>query len=119
MGGGERSGARGVRHLEPLVAELLPEPVGRRREARRALGETYTLFPVTLSDSERLHIRATVVLYIDGDGRLIRYAFENRSGNPAFDAALERAIRAARLPPPPAELRRKYRTEGLGVLYKP
>ncbi len=84
----------------------------------RALRDSYTL-PATLSDRDRMTLKATVVLYLEADGSVVRYAFETRSGNSAFDSALERAIRAARLPPPPAELRRKYRTEGLGVLYRP
>jgi colicin import membrane protein len=84
----------------------------------RALQETYNL-PATISDKERLHLRATVVLFIEPDGRIARHQFESRSGNPMFDSALERAIRDARLPPPPAEMRARYRTQGLAVLYRP
>jgi len=84
----------------------------------RALRESYTL-PATISEHDRMHLRATVILYVDSDGKVLRYAFEKRSGDDSFDAALERAIGAARLPPPPAEFRKKYRTEGLGVLYRP
>ncbi len=113
---------------EPLYGDPSGVPGGDATEAgpgdqylalvERALRESYTL-PATLSDRDRMTLKATVVLYVDADGSVLRYAFETRSGNSAFDAALERAIRAARLPPPPAELRRKYRTEGLGVLYRP
>lgn len=84
----------------------------------RSLRESYVL-PATLSDADRVRLQATVVLYIEPDGRVARFAFEKRSGSPAFDDALERAIRAARLPPPPAELRGRYRSEGLGVVYRP
>ncbi|GEJ55621.1 energy transducer TonB [Anaeromyxobacter diazotrophicus] len=84
----------------------------------RALRESYVL-PSTLSERDRVQLQATVVLYLDSDGRVLRYVFERRSGNEAFDAALERAIRAARIPPPPADRRRQYRDQGLGVLYKP
>ncbi len=84
----------------------------------RALRDSYVL-PATISERDRMHLKATVVLYLDADGSVLRYTFESRSGNPAFDAALERAIRAARLPPPPADLRGRYRNEGLGVLYRP
>jgi colicin import membrane protein/protein TonB len=84
----------------------------------RALRESYVL-PATISERDRLHLNATVVLYLDDDGRVLRFAFEKPSGNGAFDAALERAIRAARLPPPPPDLRKRYRDEGLGVLYRP
>ena len=85
---------------------------------RRSLRDSYVL-PATISERERVSLRATVVLYLDTDGRVLRYAFETHSGNGAFDAALERAIRAARIPPPPPELRQKYRNEGLGVVYRP
>ena len=84
----------------------------------RALRASYVL-PATLSEDDRVRLQATVVLYLDSDGEVLRYAFEKHSGNEAFDAALERAIRAARLPPPPPDLRRKYREEGLGVVYRP
>jgi colicin import membrane protein/protein TonB len=84
----------------------------------RALQDTYNL-PATISERERLHLRATVVLFIQPDGTVSRHEFESRSGNPVFDAALERAIRGARLPPPPAEMRERYRTQGLAVLYRP
>jgi len=65
----------------------------------RTLRDTYIL-PATISDVDRLHLRATVLLFIDGEGRVLRHVFESRSGNAAFDAALERAIAAARLTPP-------------------
>jgi colicin import membrane protein/protein TonB len=84
----------------------------------RALQETYTL-PATISDRERMHLRATVLLFIEPDGRISRYEFESRSGNPSFDGALESAVRNARLPPPPAERRDRYRSQGLAVLYRP
>ncbi len=80
----------------------------------RALQASYRL-PATLSEKERAYLRATVVLIILPDGRVASYRFEKRSGNDAFDDALDRAIRQTRLPPPPAELRERYRTVGLGV----
>lgn len=84
----------------------------------RALRESYVL-PSTLSERDRVKLEATVVLYLDADGRVLRFVFEKRSGNEAFDAALERAVRAARIPPPPPERRRQYHDQGLGVVYKP
>ena len=113
---------------EPTYGDPQGDPQGDASEAgdgdqylalvERSLRESYVL-PSTISDRDRLHLKATVVLYLDADGRVLRYAFETRSGDSAFDAALERAIHAARIPPPPAELRQKYRNEGLGVLYRP
>jgi len=83
----------------------------------RALQGNYRL-PATISEQERLHLRATLVLTIEADGRISAFRFERRSGSPAFDQALERAVRQTRLPPPPAELRQRYRTTGLGVHFR-
>ena len=83
----------------------------------QALQSSYRL-PATLSEQERMHLHATVVLTIEPDGRVSSFRFEARSGNPAFDQALERAVRESRLPPPPPELRQRFRTIGLGVNFK-
>lgn len=83
----------------------------------RALQENYRL-PSTISESERMHLRAQVALFIEPDGRITRYSFERRSGNGAFDDALERAIRQTRVPPPPPELREAYRSRGISVLFR-
>jgi colicin import membrane protein len=112
----------------PVYGDPNGDPYGDASEAsagdqylalvERALRESYVL-PSTLSERDRIHLQATVVLYLDQEGRVLRFAFEKPSGNGAFDAALERAVRAAHIPPPPAELRRRYRDEGLGVVYRP
>jgi colicin import membrane protein/protein TonB len=83
----------------------------------QALQASYRL-PATISEQERLHLGATVVLLLEADGRISSWRFERRSGNPAFDQALERALGQARLPPPPPELRRTYATTGLGVNFR-
>jgi len=80
----------------------------------QALQSNYRL-PATISEQERMHLRATVVLTIEPDGRVSSFRFERRSGSDAFDQALERAVRQARLPPPPSEFRERYRSIGLGV----
>ncbi len=81
----------------------------------RALREVYRL-PATISEKERLFLKAYVVLYIDADGKVSDFKFEQpRSGNGAFDNALSHAIHQARLPPPPPELRARLKTQGLGV----
>jgi colicin import membrane protein len=79
-----------------------------------ALQGNYHL-PATISEKERLYLKATVVLYLEPDGRIARWQFASRSGNAAFDDALERAIRDTRLPPPPPESRERYRKVGIGV----
>jgi colicin import membrane protein len=80
----------------------------------RELQANYNL-PVTMSRSEAAGLGALVVLVIDPSGRVLRYSFERRSGNAAYDAALERAIEASRLPPPPPELRERFRRGGLAI----
>jgi colicin import membrane protein/protein TonB len=95
------------------------EAAGDRYHAlvERALRASYDV-PSTISEQERLFLKATVLLYIEPDGRIARWRFAERSGNPAFDAALERTLRATRLPPPPGAERDFYRRTGLQVLFK-
>jgi colicin import membrane protein/protein TonB len=95
------------------------ESEGDRYQAlvERALRQNYDV-PSTISDAERLYLSATVLVYVERDGRITRWRFERRSGNPAFDAALERTLRAAHLPPPPDAQRDAYRRTGLQVTFK-
>lgn len=97
--GDSETGSEGDRYLALVRREL----------------ETKYVLPKTISESESLHLKATVVLLLEPGGRIVGHSFERRSGNDAYDAALERAIQSARLPPPPAAFRDRYRTQGLGV----
>jgi colicin import membrane protein len=81
---------------------------------RNALQSAYAV-PATISERERLYLKATVILFLEPNGKVVDYRFETRSGNPAYDAALERAIRAVRLPPPPPDMREQFRRSGFGV----
>jgi colicin import membrane protein/protein TonB len=109
---------------EPLPGDPSGDPLGDSSEpsagdrylalVQRALHEVYDV-PLTISEKERIHLRATVVLRIEASGSVAAWDFESRSGNPAFDEALGRAVRSARLPPPPPDLRKKVRGEGLAV----
>jgi colicin import membrane protein len=81
---------------------------------RNALQSAYVV-PATISERERMFLKATVVLFIEPNGRVLDYRFETRSGNAAYDGALERAIRAVRLPPPPPDMREQFRKSGFGV----
>lgn len=74
--------------------------------------------PATISDRDRLYLKGTLVLYIEPDGRITRWRFESRSGNGAFDDALERTLRQTRLPPPPTPMRELYRVTGLQVTFQ-
>jgi colicin import membrane protein/protein TonB len=83
----------------------------------QALRQNYRL-PPTISERDRLHLTGTVVLFIDGDGRILRYEVTRKSGNPIFDDALERAVRDTRFAPPPAASRDAYRRVGLEVQFR-
>lgn len=82
-----------------------------------ALKNSYEL-PSTISEKERLYLSAVVRVFIEPDGHLLRFTFEKRSGNAEFDDALERTVRAARLPPPPDTERELCRRTGLLVNFK-
>jgi colicin import membrane protein len=81
---------------------------------QNALRSAYNV-PATIPERERMYLKATVILFLEPNGRVIDYRFETRSGNPAYDGALERAIRAVHLPPPPPEMREQFRKSGFGV----
>ena len=83
---------------------------------QQALHSNYRV-PATISEADRQRLAAVVVLTIEADGRVSRIRFEKKSGNEGFDQALERAIRQTRLPPPPPEMRDRYREVGLGVRF--
>jgi colicin import membrane protein/protein TonB len=100
--GDSDSGSEGDRYLALVVRELKA---------------SYRV-PATISERERLYLKGTIVLFIEPDGRLARWRFEARSGNGAFDEALERTLRQTRLPPPPAAMRELYRSTGLQVIFQ-
>jgi colicin import membrane protein/protein TonB len=74
--------------------------------------------PTTISERERLYLKATVVIFIEPTGQIARWTFQSRSGNAAYDAALERTLRETRVPPPPEALRDTYRRGGVQLEFK-
>jgi colicin import membrane protein/protein TonB len=74
--------------------------------------------PATITDRERMQLQAVVVVYVEPDGVVSRWRFESRSGNAAFDDALERTLRQLRLPPPPDAQREFYRRTGVAVNFR-
>jgi TonB family protein len=75
--------------------------------------------PVTVPERERMHLEADVILWIEPDGRITRWKQDRSSGNPTFDAAVERTLRATtRVPPPPEHLRDAYRRLGIQLLFR-
>ncbi|HET7826520.1 MAG TPA: energy transducer TonB [Anaeromyxobacter sp.] len=84
----------------------------------RALHSNYTA-PATIPDRERLYLEANVILWIEPDGRIARWRQERSSGNPVFDAAVDRALRATtRVPPPPDDLRESLRRTGIQLVFR-
>lgn len=83
----------------------------------RSLQSNYRV-PATISERDRLHLKGTVILYIEPDGRIGRWKLEHSSGNGAFDDALDRTVRQTRLPPPPDAFRELYRSTGLQVIFQ-
>ena len=78
----------------------------------------YTL-PSIISEREQMSLKATVVAWINADGSIARYQFDQRSGNAFFDAALERAIKASKVPPPPPDRARAIRSDGVALVFTP
>ena len=97
--GDAESGSEGDRYLGLVVQQL----------------QRNYIIPKTIPQHDAVNLRATVILRIDASGRIAAHEFERRSGNPPYDAALERAIAQTHLPPPPPSLRDRYAREGLGV----
>lgn len=86
----------------------------------RALQANYVVASVTVSERERLYLEANIILWIDPDGRITRWQLARPSGNAAFDAAVERTVRATpRVPPPPSHLRDAYRRTGINLVFQP
>jgi colicin import membrane protein/protein TonB len=84
----------------------------------RALRANYVV-PVTVAERERMHLEANVILWIEPDGRITRWKQDRSSGNPTFDAAVEKTLRATtRVPPPPEHLRDTYRRTGIQLLFR-
>ncbi|RLB54386.1 MAG: hypothetical protein DRI34_12120 [Deltaproteobacteria bacterium] len=76
--------------------------------------------PQVIPPSERLLLRATVVITVDARGNLKDFHFEKHSDNRLFDSAIEAAVRrASPFPPPPPELADRYASEGIGLEFTP
>ena len=84
----------------------------------RALHANYAA-PVTIPERERLYLQSRVILWIEPDGRVARWRQERSSGNPTFDAAVEKTLKlTARVTPPPDRLRDLYRRDGIALIFQ-
>jgi len=69
------------------------------------------VLPVWLS---RQNLRATLLILLDRQGRVVRLQFKQRSGHPKFDEAAEDAIKNSQpFPPPDQEAARTVAIDGI------
>jgi colicin import membrane protein len=87
-------------------------------EVEDAIHAQYVV-PSVISERERLYLSANVIVYVGRDGSVVKYVLTKPSGNSFFDQALELAIQRSKLPPPPPELAKLVRNEGLEINFKP
>ncbi len=74
----------------------------------------------TLSEQERLHLRAEVVIRIGRGGNLLDAKLARASGNDLFDSAVLGAVkRAAPYSPPPDHLRSDLEADGILLEFRP
>jgi colicin import membrane protein/protein TonB len=84
----------------------------------RAIRANYRV-PSTIPERERLYLQASITLWIEPDGRVTRWSVERPSGNPTFDAAVERTLKATtRVPPPPDHLRDRSRGTVIPLVFQ-
>lgn len=114
---------------EDLPGQLDGDPEGDAEQAsegeryyallEKRLRDLYTL-PSTITDQERLHLKATVLIHIEANGVISQSKIVQSSGNSAFDSALEGAVkRASPVPPPPKHLASSLRRSGIAVNFRP
>jgi len=115
----------GTKDNSPPIGDPNGSPFGDSTEGQQGdiyLTEIYNrikdnyIIPDIINEKQRKELRAVVVIYLDSDGKVIKYEFEKKSGNVHFDNALLSAIkRSSPFKPPPKERAKAYRTEGIGI----
>lgn len=103
-------------------------PIGdsAREEGERYYGllrsqvlQNYNL-PQTLSEQERMYLKALVAVTIGRTGELLRAKIAKSSGNTAFDSAVLAALqRASPFSPPPEPLRAQLAGQGVLLEFTP
>ena len=79
----------------------------------------YWSIPTIISEKERLYLRATVVIYLDSTGKLLKVEMEKSSGNNFFDNSLLSAIQQSNpFPPPPPAFAKRYQETGIGINFR-
>lgn len=73
-----------------------------------------------ISDAERVRLSATVIIYVDANGRVTKSDFQQKSGNDLFDSAVMAAVqKASPFPPPPPSLAKALATQGVALKFRP
>ena len=73
-----------------------------------------------ISDAERVRLTATIILYIDASGKVLRTVWQAKSGNALFDSAVESAVqKASPFPPPPPHFAGDLSRAGVALKFRP
>lgn len=91
---------------------------GYQLEIGQVLQANYRL-PQAIPASQRQFLRASVVLFIERNGRIARYEFVERHPNTLFMGALEQLLSSITLPPPPKDLASQVKEGGIEVIFRP
>jgi type IV secretory pathway VirB10-like protein len=89
---------------------------GYQRDVGRVLQASYAV-PEAIPASQRQFLKARVVLFIEKNGRISNYEFTEKHPNGLFMGALERLLNNITLPPPPAELAKQVKEDGIEILF--
>jgi outer membrane biosynthesis protein TonB len=87
-------------------------------EVEDAIHQNYVV-PSVISERDRMYLSATVVIYIGRDGSIVKHVMTKPSGNTFIDQALVLALQRTHLPPPPPELAKVVRNDGVEINFKP
>lgn len=73
-----------------------------------------------IADAERVRLQATIIIYVDAQGDVIKTEWQQKSGNALFDSAVASAVqKAGPFPPPPQFLADDLRKAGVALKFRP
>ncbi|MCL2012306.1 MAG: TonB C-terminal domain-containing protein [Cystobacterineae bacterium] len=113
---------------EPLQGQADGDPMGDSsvQEGERYFGLLSTAIrrhydvSATIPENQRSGLKATALIRIASNGKLLESKLTQPSNNPLFNAAVESAVlRAAPFPPPPEHLKESLRKDGVPLLFTP
>lgn len=104
--------------LHGTTTDATNAATGYHRDIVRALKEQYRV-PEVIPASQRQFLKARVVLFIEKNGQISAHEFVERHPNKIFMSALETMLKSVKLPPPPKDLARAMRDDGVEILFTP